>query len=175
MFNITYYPAFQSTKTILEELQILLAPDKEHHKVFLNVPIVGFRNRKSSLKDHLVRASLPIFNNTLGSEPYGKRNYQVCQFILHIDNFSPITTDESFKINKGPLNCNSRKFVYLSECKKCKNPYVGKAQTKFRLRLNNYKSAHKSFKTKKRKTQKLFHTHYIQYDHEGKDDWQFTN
>ena len=29
-FNITYYPAFQSTKTILEELQILLAPDKEH-------------------------------------------------------------------------------------------------------------------------------------------------
>ena len=26
--NITYYPAFQNTKTILEELQILLAPDK---------------------------------------------------------------------------------------------------------------------------------------------------
>ena len=42
------------------------------------------------------------------------------------------------------------------------------------MRLNNYKSAHKSFKTKKRKTQKLFHGHYIQDDHEGKDDWQFT-
>ena len=43
-FNITYYPAFQNTKTILEELQILLAPDKEHQKVFRNVPIVGFCN-----------------------------------------------------------------------------------------------------------------------------------
>ena len=32
-FNITYYPVFQNTKTILEELQILLAPDKEHQKV----------------------------------------------------------------------------------------------------------------------------------------------
>ena len=42
------------------------------------------------------------------------------------------------------------------------------------MRLNNYKSAHKSFKTKKRETQKLFHGHYIQDDHEGKDDWQFT-
>ena len=73
-----------------------------------------------------------------------------------------------------PLNCNSKKVIYLSECKKCKNPYVGKAQTKFRMRLNNYKSAHKSFKTKKRETQKLFHGHYIQDDHEGKDDWQFT-
>ena len=55
-FNITYYPAFQNTKTILEELQILLAPDKDHQKVFPKVPIVEFRNGKS-LKDHLVRAS----------------------------------------------------------------------------------------------------------------------
>ena len=71
--NITYYPAFQNTKTILEELQILLASHKRHQKAFPNVPIAGFRNRKS-FKDHLVRASLPILNNTLGSEPCGKRN-----------------------------------------------------------------------------------------------------
>ena len=42
------------------------------------------------------------------------------------------------------------------------------------MRFNNYKSAHKSFKTKKRETQKLIHGHYIQDDREGKDDWQFT-
>ena len=42
------------------------------------------------------------------------------------------------------------------------------------MRLHNYKSAHKSFKTKKRETQKLFHRHYIQDNHEDKDDWQFT-
>ena len=76
-FNITYYPAFQNSKTVLEELQILLVPDKEHQKVFPNVPIVGFHIGKSS-KDHLERASLPIRNNTLGSEACGKRNCQVC-------------------------------------------------------------------------------------------------
>ena len=117
MFNVTYYPAFQNKKTILEELQIPLAPDKEHQKMFPNVPVVGFRNRKS-LKDHLVRASHPILNNTLGSEPCVKRNCQVCQFTVNADTFSPITTDETFKINKGPLNYNSKKVVYLSECKK---------------------------------------------------------
>ena len=53
--------------------------------------------------------------------------------------------------------------VYLSECKKCKNPYVGKGQKKFRMRLNNYKSII-------RETQNLFHKHYIQDDHEGKND-----
>ena len=56
---------------------------------------------------------------------------------------------------------------------RCKNPNVGKAQTKFCIWLNNYKSAHKSVKTKKQETQK-FHGHYIQDDCEGKDDWQFT-
>ena len=75
-FNITYYPVFQNTKTILEELQILLAPDKEHQKLFPIVPVVGFHNGKS-LKDNLVRASLPIRNQTLGSESCGKRNCQV--------------------------------------------------------------------------------------------------
>ena len=49
-FNITYYPVFQNIKTILEELKILLAPDKEHQKVLPNVPTVEFRNGKS-LKD----------------------------------------------------------------------------------------------------------------------------
>ena len=52
-FNITYYPAFQNVRSILEELQNLLAPNKEHKKVFSEVPIVGFRNGKS-LKDYLV-------------------------------------------------------------------------------------------------------------------------
>ena len=153
----------------MEELQILLAPDIEHQKVFPKVPIVGFRNGKS-LKDHLVTAPLPILNQTLGSESCGKRNCQVCQFIVNTDTFSPITTDGTFKINKGRLNCNPKKVFYLSECKKLKNPYVGKAQTKFCMRLNNYKSAHKSLKTKKRETQKLFHGHNMQDDHEGKHD-----
>ena len=79
-----------------------------------------------------------------------------------MDTFSPNTTDETFIINKCPLNCYSEKVVYLLECIESKNPYVGKAQTKFRMRLTNYKSAHKSFKTKKRETQELFPGYYIQ-------------
>ena len=49
---------FQNVRGILEELQILLAPDKEHKKTFPKVPILGFRNGKS-LKDYVVRGGLP--------------------------------------------------------------------------------------------------------------------
>ena len=45
-FNITYYPVFSNIRNILEELDLLLALDKEHKKIFSDVPVVGFRNGK---------------------------------------------------------------------------------------------------------------------------------
>ena len=101
----------------MEELQVLLASDKEHEKVFPNVPIVRLNNAKG-LNNNLVRASVPILNNTLGSEPCGKRNGQVCRLIVNTDSFSAKTTDETFEINKGTLNCNLKKVACLSECQK---------------------------------------------------------
>ena len=52
-FNIIYHPFFQNIRNTLQELHLLLAPDKEHKKVFPDAPVVGFRNGKS-LKDYLV-------------------------------------------------------------------------------------------------------------------------
>ena len=40
--KLTSCPVFQNVRSILEELQILLAPDKGHKKIFPEVPIVGF-------------------------------------------------------------------------------------------------------------------------------------
>ena len=68
LFKITYYPTFQSARTILEELQVLLAPDQDNKKVFPEVPMVGFRNGKS-LKKYLMRALLPKIDNAVGSKP----------------------------------------------------------------------------------------------------------
>ena len=108
----------------MEELQILLPPNKEHKKVFSEVPIVGFRNGKS-YKDYLVRAALSKMGNAGGSKPCGKGTAKAC--------------GEVFKIEGGPLNCNSEKVLYLLRCKICNdNSYVRKAKTKFRIRFNNY-------------------------------------
>lgn len=42
-FNITYYPAFQNVRIIIEELRILLTPNKEHKKIFPIVSVIeGF-------------------------------------------------------------------------------------------------------------------------------------
>ena len=117
-FNITYYPVFQNIRNILQELYLLLAPDKEYKKVFPDVPVVGFRNGKSH-KDYLVRATLPKTNKTVGCEPCGKKTCLVCNSIRTTTPFTTEACGVVFKIQSGRLNCNSEKELYLLKCKVC--------------------------------------------------------
>ena len=55
-----------------EELHVLLTPNKKHKNVFPNVPVIGFRNGKT-FTDYLVRAILPILNDSARYEPYGRK------------------------------------------------------------------------------------------------------
>ena len=152
-FNITYYPVFQNVRNILQEFHILLTPDQEHKKVFQDIP-VEIAGR---------------------SESCGKGNCQVFDYICDTDAFTTKACGETFKIQSGILNCNSQKVVYLLKCRICgEAPYVGKAKTKFRARFNNYKSAHRSYRKKRKVSQQRFHEHYGQHSHNGIDDWQFT-
>ena len=147
-----------------------LAPSKEH-----KVPIVGFRDNKG-IKDYLVRATLPKIDNAGGSEPCGKGTCQVCDHIITTNTFTTKACWEVFKIQSGPLKCNSEKVLYLLWCKICDdNPYVGKAKTKFCFRFNNFKSKNWSFrKGKQNVLQKRFHSYYVQDCHKDIDDWEVT-
>ena len=115
-FNITYYPVFQNFRNTLQELHLLLAPDKEHKKVFPDVLVVGFRTGKS-LKDYLVRAALSKTNETGRCEPCGKKTCLVCNSIRTTTTFTTEACGEIFKIQSGPLNCNLEKVLYLLKCK----------------------------------------------------------
>ena len=80
----------------------------------------------------------------------GKRSCEVCKSVNDTSHFKRRDTNETFKILKGPLDCNSNHVIYLFECKHCQYrfPYVGSTKTKFRYRINNYKSTHRKFRKK---------------------------
>ena len=61
------YPVFQNFRNMFQELYQLLAPDKEHKKVFPDIPVVVFPNSQN-LKGYLVRAAVPNTNETGRSE-----------------------------------------------------------------------------------------------------------
>ena len=166
LFNITCYPTFQNVRSIMEELHILLTPNKEHKKVIRK----GFRNG-TSLKDYLLRAKL-----FRPCEPCGKKTCLVCESTSTTTTFTTETCQETSKIQKGLLICDSEKALYLLKCKACGEvPYVGKAKTKFCYRFNNYKSKHRAFRKGNQKVpQKRFHAHYCLDGHSGADDWNFV-
>ena len=172
--NITYYPVFQNIRNISQELHLLLAPEKEHKNVFPDVPVVGFRSGKS-LKD-LVTAALPKTNKTGRCEICGKKTFLICNSIRTTTTFTTEACGEIFKIQRGPLNCNSEKVVYVLKCKvRGEAPYVEKAKTKFRYRFNNYKSKDGAFrKGNKKIPQKRFHDLYCLNDQLGIDGLDFT-
>ena len=93
----------------MEELHILLAPDKEPKKIFPEVPVVGFQSGKS-LKDYLVRAALPKRDNAGDSEPRGKGTCQVCDHITTTNSFTTKSCREVFKIPSGPLTVTQKRF-----------------------------------------------------------------
>ena len=106
----------------------------------------------------------------------GKKTWLVCDSISTTTTFTTEACQGTFKIQKGPLNCDSKKVLYLLKWRMCGEvPYVGKAKTKFRYRFNNYKSKHGTFREVNQKvTQKHFHAHYFLDSHSGIDDWDFA-
>ena len=159
----------------MKELHILLIPNKEHKKVFPDAHVVGFRNGKS-LKDYLVRAKISKPGESGRSEPCGKKTCLVWDSISTTTTFTTEACQETFKIQKSPLNYDSEKVLYLLKCKVCGEvPYVGKAKTKLCYRFNNYKSKHKVFRKSNQKVpQERFHNHYCLDGHSRINDWDFV-
>ena len=53
VLTLTYHPSIKNFQNVLNEVHILVTPNKEHHKVFGYKPMIGWRKPKS-LKNHLV-------------------------------------------------------------------------------------------------------------------------
>ena len=87
LFNITYYPIFLKLKNILFKIHLLLTPDREHRKVFGNVPIICFKKGKS-LKDILVRTKVPPLKTEKSfCGPCNKPRCEICKDITKTRQF----------------------------------------------------------------------------------------
>ena len=170
--NISYHPAYQGLNRILRKIHVILAFDKEHEKVFRDMPIVGFRRGKS-LKDMLVRAKVPpLIRENGNSEPCSGKRCRICPFIENSTTFAGMD-GTNYDIRQPKLNCNSSNVVYLLSCKACGIQYVGSCTTKFRLRFNNYKSCNRKHFDQTVPQQNL-HNHFDKPGHNGIADFTFT-
>ena len=144
VFNITYYPIFSKLKNIIFKIHLPLTPDREHRKVFENVPVIGFKKGKS-LKDILVRAKvLPLKTKRSFCGPCNKPRCEISKHITKTHQFESSSTKRIYSIRPQNLNCASKNVVYLFTCKTCHKQYTGSTE-EFRSRFNNYRRSHRNF------------------------------
>ena len=86
----------------MEELHILLTPNKEHDKVYPDVPVVGFWNG-NSFKDYLVRAKSSKLEESGRCEPCGKKTCLVYDSISTTATFTTEACQEMLKTQQPPL------------------------------------------------------------------------
>ena len=169
--NLTYHPAFQSLRTIMHKLHVILSCNKEHQKVFKHIPLIGFRNAKN-LKDFLVRAKVPPLTTPEGaSETCAGRLCKMCSFVKCTNSFES-KDGVKYVIRNCKLNCGSKNVVYLLNCKTCNVQYVGSCTTPFRKRFANYKSCYNRHRAQTVPQQNL-HNHFDLPGHNGLEDWEF--
>ena len=113
-----------------------------------------------------MRAALPKMDNAGGSEPCGKGTCQVCDHLITRNTFTTKVCGEVFKIQSGPLNCNSEKVLYLLRCKICHDtPYLQLIIVKVNTDL---------FEKENRTYHRSVFIHYIQDCHWCIDDWEVS-
>ena len=158
---------FRHLKSQLKELLVIPACNEDPDKVFPDVPIIGFKNRKYS-KSYLVKASLPDISEVGRCEPCcGKTPpCQLCSNMKNTNAFKSKHSNEVYQIKKK-FNCNSKMVVYLIEFRVCRKQYNSSAATKFRARANNYKSTHRNFWKEQKlsnqaRNQKRYQQHYLE-------------
>lgn len=91
-----------------------------------------------------------------------KRRCECCLYIKTQSEFSSTRNGAEFTIT-GKLDCNSKNILYLIQCAKCEEQYVGETERTLRARLNNHLSDIRNY------AETSIAEHFNQWDHLSSD------
>ena len=96
-----------------------------------------------------------------------KPRCECCLYIKTASEFGSKHTTSEFTIT-GKIDCNCKNIVYLIECKRCEEQYVGETSKTLRARLTNHISDINRY------CSTSIAEHFNQFDHDGVSDLQIT-
>ena len=98
--------------------------------------------RQRNIKDNIIRAKVapPPSERPLRDKCGMKKCGQQCTACPYIDEgkFVKVNGESQWKINKR-VNCESRNLIYMIECSKCKDRYIGETKRSLKERLSDHR------------------------------------
>ena len=133
VFVAPYDPRFPSFTQITRKHWRTLVQNPQMAEIFPKPPLVAY-SRPQNIKDKLIRAKLPPISNKPKRIIPGmhkcKSNCKICPYIKAEKVLKSTYTKTTVQLTKH-FNCETSNLVYLIECTKCKDQYIG--QTKHTL------------------------------------------
>ena len=119
----------------------MICQDPYLKTVFELPPLTAYK-RQRNIRDNIIRAKVapapterPIRDNS-GIKKCGKQ-CTACPYIQE-GKFVKVNGQTQWKINKR-VNCDTKNLVYMIECKKCKDRYIGETRRTLRDRLSDHR------------------------------------
>ena len=145
--SVTYNSVLPNIKGIINKHWHILNIDSSFKEIFnISQLMIAFR-KNTSLKQLIGTNTIrnnqkflrPTQTTSAGqSTPCYTSRSLCCQQVLKTTTFTSIQTRETFTIFHQ-VTSHSNYVIYLLECIMCKIQYVGKSETSFDIRLNNYR------------------------------------
>ena len=136
---ITYNPTLPSIGRITRRQHNILHASKRPKQAIPSPPIIAFRRPKSQ-RDLLVRVELKTSEHSPpGNHRYGSSRCKTCPILRTIAEFTSHSSGQQYQL-KTTASCKTMNVVYMMQCKKCGQQYVGDTGQALHCRMNNHRA-----------------------------------
>ena len=91
-----------------------------------------------NLRSSITSLSITEGTRKNGNRPCNSKGGKTCRHIKTIDTFRSTVNKTSYKVHTS-ANCKTKGVVYLIQCKKCHQQYVGSTKNALQIRLNGHR------------------------------------
>ena len=140
IFSLKYHPALPPVNRIVFKAWNTMVKNPYLKEIFPKPPMVAYK-RPQSLRDILVKAKLPQPSSKRPKRnSNGMKKCLNCNICPYVSCYSVIksSVDNSPVNISSTVDCNTRNVIYLIDCLKCKNQYIGQTGRSFKERIREH-------------------------------------
>ena len=142
VFTVKYDPRLPCINPIINKhWRSMITRDEYLKEVFKEPPLTAFKKQKS-IKDNIIRAkvAMPSENKIKRKNPGMKKCGKWCTACPYIKEGKSVKINQkkTWNINRN-VNCETTNIVYLIECSKCSERYIGESSRSLKSRLADHR------------------------------------
>ena len=120
----------------------MICRDEYLKEVFKSPPLTAYKKQRN-IRDNLIRAKVadPPKKGPERKSPGMKRCGKMCTICPYVKEVKEVKINNKkvpWKINKN-VNCETRNIMYMIECLKCKERYIGESTRTLKARLADHR------------------------------------